>query len=263
MKLAVIGDPIAHSLSPAIHKAVFDELGWPLVYSSHRVEKGKLGEWLPVMREEGIDGFNVTMPHKADIIPFCGAVHAKSVNTVTVRNGALTGYSTDENGFLLSLRERGFSVAGKTAVIAGRGGVTATLSAALEEAGATVHSVSVRGTPSQPLGELPALLASVSPDLFVNATPLGMKDCPDNWKDLAFLRGLPKYAVVYDLIYNPPQTVLLREAAVLGFSTVNGLDMLIYQAILSDEIYLERELDTPRLKKTVLRYLQRYSNHTL
>lgn len=241
MRLAVIGDPIAHSLSPAIHTAVFEELGLPLKYSAHRIEKGRLDSFIPIVRDEQIDGFNVTMPHKQDIIPFCASVHAKSVNTVAVKDGVLTGYSTDEGGFMLSLQERGVDVAGQTIVIAGRGGVTATLSEALTQEGAAVECISVRDGVTLP--------PEVS--VFINATPLGMDGCLDNWQDLNFLRGLPKTALVYDLIYNPPQTSLLREAASLGLQTVNGLDMLIYQAILSDAIYLGRELDAPSLKKTV------------
>ncbi|MDR1664773.1 MAG: shikimate dehydrogenase [Clostridiales bacterium] len=240
MRLAVIGDPIAHSLSPAIHRAVFAELGIPLEYSAHRVEKGKLDAFIRFAVAEKIDGFNVTMPHKTDILPFCASVHAKAVNTVTLREGVLRGYSTDEKGFLLSLAERGFSVRGKQAVIAGRGGVAATLSEALINEGADAQCISVRNGVSLPQGR--------AAGLFINATPLGMEGCPEDWKDLSFLRKLPKDAAVYDLIYNPRKTRLLREAETLGLTAINGLDMLIYQAILSDEIYLGKELDKAGLK---------------
>ncbi len=263
MFLAVIGDPIAHSLSPAIHTAVFAELGLPLRYEKYRVEKGCLPDWLPTVSAEGIDGFNVTMPHKRDIAAVCGVtgdaasagVPRESVNTVRVeQDGSMSGFSTDEGGFLLSLSELGFDVAGKNAVIVGQGGVAQTLSAALSPLAKTVTCVSARsnGANRRAEGVTPYVdwRASLQDtDLLINATPLGMEGVSDTWLDLSFLRLLPKDALVYDLLYRPPVTPLLQAAAELGLQTQNGLAMLIYQAILSDEIYLRRTLDVTALKK--------------
>ncbi|MDR1669960.1 MAG: shikimate dehydrogenase [Oscillospiraceae bacterium] len=281
MFLALIGDPVAHSLSPAIHGAVFRELGLPLRYETYRVEKGALDGWLPMIRAEGIDGFNVTMPHKLDIAAIIHRQHShpagdvSPVNTVRVEaDGTLSGFSTDEGGFLLSLSELGFDTAGKRVVIAGRGGVAQSLSAALEGAGAAgVRCVSVRdaGYPGavpgvsqkgadtanraagsgRLYGELSALMPET--DLLINATPLGMSG--HEWEDFSFLRLLPGDALVYDLLYTPPVTALLREAAALGLRTQNGLPMLICQAILSDGIYLGQALDASALKDAVLRAL--------
>ncbi len=244
MFLGVVGDPIAHSLSPVIHKTVFAELGIPLRYEKYRVAKGSLDEWLLSVRDEGIEGFNVTMPHKRDIVKYCAILPPAryAVNTVRAEDdGSLSGFSTDEGGFMLSLSEMGFDVAGKNVVIAGQGGVAQSLSVTLSSLGATVNCISARSDISAFMPEA---------DLMINATPLGMAG--QDWADLSFLRALPKAALVYDLLYNPPVTSLLREASALGLRTQNGLAMLIYQAILSDEIYLRRTLDVSALKAAAL-----------
>lgn len=243
MFLAVIGDPIAHSLSPAIHTAVFSELGLPLTYRKFQVKKDGLAAWLPTVKAEGIGGFNVTMPLKAEAAAVCGSKMA-SVNTVRVEpDGMLTGFSTDGDGFLLALDELEVDLAGMSVVIAGQGSVASVLSGAMTGRDATVRSVSVReGT-----AELHKWMPQTG--LLINATPLGMKG--QDWDDLNFLQHLPKTAVVVDLLYSPPVTSFLQEASTLGLRTQNGLPMLIYQAILSDEIYLRRSLDVKGLKARV------------
>lgn len=238
LKLAVIGDPISHSLSPPIHKEILSKIGIDCEYIAVHVKKGELAEWMERAVKEGFNGFNATMPHKVDILEFMHEIdpeakRCNSVNTVVIRNGKLYGHSTDGGGFLMTLRERGISVVGKNVLIAGKGGVASVLISTAQAEGA--KSVTALGR--KELANIPEL--AYQTDLFINATPLGMHDCDEDWVNLDFISNFPKSAVIYDTIYNPLQTKLLAKAKDRGLLTINGLDMLVCQAALADEFFLE------------------------
>ncbi len=268
LHLAVIGDPIAHSLSPDIHLPVLSVYSQYPTYEKVEAPRGSLSDWVYRVRETGVDGFNLTMPHKQDIFPFLDDIDETAqllgaVNTVVNRGGRLTGYNTDGDGFYQSLSRVGQQVEGAQMVLLGTGGAAEAL--AVRGAQRGLSRLTVQGRSPEKVKTLAERVRRVNPelsvhsggltteeltqacagaDILVNATPKGMDGTgqPD-WEDLSFLDALPDTAAVCDLIYKPAETRLLRAAAARGLRAQNGLWMLIYQAILADEYYLGQPLD--------------------
>ena len=233
----VIGDPVRHSLSPALHNAAFAALGLDWVYLAFEVPAGSAAAAVEGMRALGIDGLNVTMPHKEDVAAAVDrlspvAERLGAVNTVVRRGGVLAGESTDGIGFVDALRsDEGFDPAGKRCLVVGAGGAARAVVLALADAGA---SVAVVGRTPERVAACAALGGRVgSPeeagdaDLIVNATPVGMGDDTGLPVDPAMLGP---GQMVADLVYHPLQTPLLAEARARGAVAVNGLGMLIHQA---------------------------------
>jgi len=240
--LAVIGDPIRHSLSPSIHNYWIDECGLDYAYLAFQVRAGGGADFVRAARTLEIAGFNVTMPLKEELYPLMDSLDPSalgSVNTVINRDGLLTGASTDGDGFLRALASHGREVKGLRTVLLGAGGAARTVAGALAGAGACL-SVCVRNKEKARGIAPPGLLFNweALPELcreaglLVNATPLGMEGFAD-FGSLDFLSALPPGAFVFDLIYSPPRTALLREAERLGLDCANGLTHLVHQAALS------------------------------
>ena len=238
---AVIGHPVGHSLSPALHNAAFTAARLDWVYVAFDVAPGRSADAMTAMRSLGLGGLSVTMPHKADIIdaldelaPSAAALGA--VNTVVVgADGKLVGHNTDGAGFVDSLAASGVPVVGRRVVLLGAGGAARALADALGRSGAAAVIVVNR---SAPPAERCAALAGVagavggpehvaSADLVVNATPLGMGDDPALPCDP---RLLHRGQVVADLVYHPLQTPLLVAARTAGAIALDGLGMLVHQA---------------------------------
>lgn len=276
IKLAVIGDPIAHSLSPLVHGSALDALKIPYHYEKIQVKKGGLEDFLNYVKKEKIDGFNLTMPHKTDIIKYLDEIDedAKlfgSVNTVKVKDGRLLGYNTDAEGYLRALNMKKHCFSGCKVVILGAGGVVRTLALKAANEGANeiwllnrtveraeeiAKSVKEKTGVSVYTEELTSeKISRVSRDcdILINATPLGMHGVDTDFEDLSFLNSLPKSALVSDLIYNPPKTRFLKRAEELGNSILNGLGMLIFQGLIADQIYLDMDFDLERIYKEVER----------
>ncbi len=274
IKLAVIGDPIGHSLSPLIHTTVLDTLGTEYEYEKIRVSAEELENFMMSDKAKSLDGFNVTMPHKENIIKFMDDIDEEAkrcgaVNTVKVKNGRFFGYNTDGNGYIRSLAEMGLDLKGKRVTVLGAGGAASTVMLKAASVGAAKISVLNRtiGT-AQEAADAVFAKTGVKTEVFsldggnlreccgdcdvlINGTPLGMTGVDADFEDLSFLEEINKGGAVSDLIYNPPKTALLKEAERLGLRTINGLGMLIYQGIAADEIYLGRELDGRRLKDII------------
>ena len=280
IRLAVIGDPIAHSLSPVVHSAALERLGISFAYEKIQVKKNGLESFLRYAAEKKIDGFNLTMPHKVDILPYLyeidrEAERFQSVNTVKVEDGKLYGYNTDAEGYKAALAVTGRRLKGSRVVILGAGGVVRTLAlkAAFEEAASiqilnrtalkaeTIASMVWQRTGMEvAAGELnDAVLeeACKSCDILIQATPLGMQGIDQNFRNFAFLDALPKGALVSDLIYQPDRTLLLHKAEERGLATLNGLGMLIFQALLADRIYTGTEFPMTELYHGVLEAVHR------
>ncbi len=281
IKLAVIGDPIEHSLSPLVHGGVMEALGIPYTYEKVRVKKGELPEFLSYGKKQGITGFNLTMPHKVDIIPYLDEMDEEarlfdSVNTVKIEDGKLLGYNTDALGYVMSLNGKGHTIQNSRVVILGAGGVVRTLALKFAKDGA--KEIRICNRTAEKAKEIAnsvqgktgvsvfyddfslETIIKVCPDcdILVNATPLGMHGVEREFEDLSFLKSLPQSALVSDLIYNPYQTKLLASAKDLELDTINGLGMLIYQGILADEIYLEKELNREEIFEKVSMGIRRY-----
>lgn len=249
-RYCVIGDPIAHSMSPAIYSILFDRYDIPAKYTAVRVPAGELPAFIADIPENGIRGFNVTMPLKTAVEPYLvyrdpGARFG--VNTVCVRNDGLYGYSTDAQGFQVSLSIHGRTYKGSRVVFIGCGGAAHALIYDALQNGASHVSI-VNRTPRRAADFEENPRVSILPwhglaqacaecDLLINATPLGMHGVKDDFASLAFLQELPVGAFVADLVYNPQETRLLIEARRLGHEGMNGLGMLTWQGILAFEKY--------------------------
>jgi shikimate dehydrogenase len=256
---AVIGHPVRHSLSPAMHNAAFATLGLDWAYLAFDVPPEQGAAAVRAMAPLGIRGLSVTMPHKDaaagavdELSPTAAVLGA--VNCVVNRDGKLVGENTDGDGFVASLRaDHGLDPAGMRCVVLGAGGAARSVIRALGQAGAA-EVVVVNRTPS--LGEQAAVLAgpcgravtvSSSPpvisaaDLVVNATPVGMQrpaaESPTTPIDPNLIRT---DQVVADLVVHPLRTRLLAEAEARGAQTVPGLGMLVHQAAIAFEHWTGR-----------------------
>ena len=272
--LAVIGDPIAHSLSPVIHTTVLEELGIDYSYEKIRIAKGDLPPFLESEQCFEMQGFNLTMPHKQDVMPHLDfidhdAITFDAVNTVKVEDNRLLGYNTDGKGCLRAIEDKGYTCKDKNIVIFGAGGVVSTvaLKMALEGAKSIVvlnrtlktgeslaENVLTRTGKTIITGELKTEAMTEyceNCDILINGTPLGMEGIDRNFEDFSFLDALCKDVLVHDLIYKPEMTIFLTEAHKRGLDTLNGLGMLIYQGLLADEIFMNITLDFPYFKDKI------------
>lgn len=285
--LGIIGFPIGHSISPAFQQAALDCCALPIRYRAYNVHPEDVAAFVAELRMPGILGVNVTVPHKESVLPFLDdiddwAAEAGAVNTIVHRRGRLAGYNTDGYGFLRALREGGgFDPAGCRALILGAGGAARGVVLALARAGAARLTIANRtARRAETLAQLargrglaalalpwpaaavpdPALAAAAQQaDLIVNCTTIGMAHGPQAagiplpWPLLA------PGALVYDLVYNPPQTRLLGEAARAGIATLGGIEMLVYQGAASFELWLERPAPAPEMLAAAARAMQNRS----
>ena len=241
----VIGDPVRHSLSPVIHNAAFQALGLDWVYLAFPVPAGDGAAAVTAMRTFGLDGLNVTMPHKGDVIAGLDRLSAtasalRSVNTIHRLGDELVGESTDGRGFVDALlHDEGFDPAGRRVVVFGAGGAARAIVLALADAGATDIAVVNRtaAKAEQAVALAPDGVARLgseedvdAADLVVNATSVGMGGTPQADAVLLDVRRLRADHVVADLVYHPMRTPLLVAARERGAVAVTGLGMLIHQA---------------------------------
>lgn len=259
--VGLIGWPVAHSLSPVMHNAAARALGLDLIYVPLPVAPELVGEAVRGLAALGFVGANVTVPHKQAVMPFLDELDATALaigaaNTIQVaEEGGLTlrGTNTDGAGLIADLQEHGVAVNGRTCLILGAGGAARAAAFALAQKGGHVHVLARReeqavrvATELQPyLDGVPvvphawdalAVLARAEQPLIVNATPVGMQ--PDAevspWPaDLAFSAD----SFVYDMVYKPRETKLLRQARAAGCAGANGLGMLLHQGALAFELW--------------------------
>lgn len=248
---AVIGAPVRHSRSPAIHNAAFQARGLDWVFTAFEVAAGQGADAVASMRALGLAGLSVTMPHKDDAAWACDeltpdARALAAVNTVVVQpDGRLLGVSTDGDGFLRSLGDVGFDPAERRALVLGAGGAARAIALALGRAGAHVTVAARRREAADAVAGLvltacqQAESAAIGVDdlsgaeLVVNATPVGMRgEAP-----LIGLDALNACRLVVDSIYHPMETPLLTAARQAGIPTANGLGMLVHQAALAFELW--------------------------
>jgi len=255
---ALIGSPVAHSLSPVIHRAAFDAAGVDWSYVAFDVAEGQAGDALHAMRILGIAGLSVTMPHKRAVAEAVDRLEPaaralQSANTVSWEGDRLVGSSTDGAGFVASLADEGVDVAGCRVAVIGAGGAARSVIDALGRAGAVDITVLNRTRETAELAATLATAASVGivsdvarADIVVNATSVGMAVRPSaaTADDLPCDPGLlrPDHIVV-DLVYHPLRTAWLRAAGDLGATTIDGLGMLVHQAVLQQERWLGHRPD--------------------
>jgi shikimate dehydrogenase len=247
---AVIGDPVAHSLSPVIHNAGYAATGLDWVYVAFPVIAGNAREALSAMRTYGIQGLSVTMPHKQAVFEAVDSATTSaqaltSCNTVFREDDRLIGDSTDGEGCLRALAEQNVTVAGAACVVIGAGGAGRAVIAALARADAgsitVINRDPDRGLAALALGGPRSALATTPEDgeraarqgdILINATSLGMHTDDVSPIDPRFLHA---GQIVNDLIYHPLETSWLRAAREVGCHTMNGTGMLLHQATLQFE----------------------------
>lgn len=249
----LLGNPLGHSLSPALHRKLFALHGDGANYRLLPTPPERLPETVRSLRAQSA-GFNVTIPYKEKILPLLDRVHGPAaqwgaVNTVAVRGGELHGYNTDGEGFLFALRQASVPLRGRVLLL-GNGGAARVLAATAVQAGA---QVTVRVRPgslargqamAQALAPLAAPGASLTVtdadpegpfDLLCNATPVGMFPHPEEMPVAPAL--LARCAAVFDAVYNPHPTRLLQAAAANGAAVCDGLAMLVAQAAAAQRLW--------------------------
>ncbi len=241
---ALFGDPVEHAMSPVMHNAAFQKLGLDYAYVAFRVSKEDLSKAVTGVRAMNLRGFNITIPHKMAVVPFLDKLDETArklgaVNTVVNDGGVLTGYNTDATGFLQSLLEKGIEPKGKRIAILGAGGSARAIAFILADRGAYLTILNRHVERAQELAkdvspQVKALalndgnLLSVLKDteVLINCTSVGMQK--ENETPVP-ARLLHRNLAVADIVYNPIETRLLREAKAAGARTVDGVEMLVWQ----------------------------------
>jgi len=241
-RFAVIGDPIAHSLSPNLHQEVYRQLELDASFEKIHVTPNSLDSFI---NSNKLDGFNVTIPHKLSIIPFLKGLDeaAKTIGAVNcVHNGK--GYNTDWIGFLKAMKLNGVDLNGKNCTILGAGGAARAIAYGLVQA--DVNSILISNRTQAKADQLLDWINSIFPtnfnskhsDIIINCTPLGM------WPDT---ESMPKVEIqngqiLADTIYNPMETAWLKAGKTKGAKTIGGLDMFIAQGLASEDIWVGEKI---------------------
>ena len=277
-KFGLIGYPLGHSLSAVIHKAGFKSLGVDATYDILETDPEDLVERVKFFKRENFGGFNVTIPLKLPISLFVQEVDkyadiAGAVNTVKINpDKTFKGYNTDAMGFKKAIPSS-IDLKGKNIALLGTGGASRAAVLALSELGVKYIGVYTRNIPNAldymaymrrkfpniefESHQIDSVRDLSKYDMLVNTTPIGMLGRSADMTPIEenVLKTLPESAVVYDVIYNPKKTILLKLAENLGLETINGLDMLIYQAVSAQEIWFGRTPDFNTMKIVALENL--------
>lgn len=255
--VGLIGHPVAHSLSPALHNHLYKKLGLDMVYLAFDVSPEHVSEAVEGMRALGFAGFNVTIPYKETVFRLLDRVDKEAetigaVNTVKIENGILTGYNTDGQGFIKSLNQQGIEIKDKKVVILGAGGSARSLGIYVsKEMPESIHIVNRTLHKAEGLAEVindyrrskvaqPAAEIPLNVDIIINTTNLGM--WPNTLDNPLAGYSLDSHTTVCDIVYNPSQTAMLQYASSCGCVTVEGIGMLIGQALKAVNIWLDQPL---------------------
>ena len=274
----VIGDPIEHSLSPEMHNAAFKKLGLNCIYLPFRVAPRDLKSAMMGMRALNIRGFNVTTPHKTAVIKYLdeldeAAQEVGAVNTIHNDKGRLIGYNTDGLGALKALQERNEDPSEKRIVLIGAGGAARAIAFSLAGRARSVlilnrskhRAVKLakdverrlgKKTLARPLVGNSLLEALRGADILINATSVGMYPRTD--ETLATRKVLHPDMVVFDIIYNPPKTLLLREAEAAGAKTICGVGMLVHQGAEAFKIWTDHSPPIEVMRRALMKELSEW-----
>lgn len=274
--LALIGSPVGHSGSPAMYNYSFEKLGLDYAYVAFDVKETEVKSALDAMRLFHMRGMNVTMPdkveaarHMDELSPAAKIIGA--VNTIVNEDGKLIGHMTDGEGFVQNLKDHGVSIAGKKLVVAGGGGAATAIQVQCALDGAKEIVILNKKdaffertleTAKKIRAAMPECTVNVydiddeeimkkeieSADIFVNATIVGMKPLDDQSiiKDLSLLR---KDLVVADIVYNPEETKLLKDAKKAGCTCVGGKGMLVWQGAAAFKLYTGMDMPVQEVKE--------------
>ena len=268
----LIGYPVKHTFSPLMHNALFKKFKMNATYVPFEVRPEELKSKIRYMKCIGISGLNVTIPHKENVVKYLDRVDKEAaligaVNTIVLKGGKFKGFNTDGRGFIKSLEEEfAISPRRKKFFIMGAGGVSRAISFSLALSGAKrivllddIKTKAIRLAKSlekNTKGEVIALEKDkkamkeliLDSDVFINATPCGMKKSDSRLINPKFLH---KKLFVCDVIYNPPATRLLKDAKKKGARTLNGLSMLINQGAISFNLWTGRKASLDVMRKAI------------
>lgn len=262
IQLGIIGDPVEHSFSPAMHNFIAGITGEDYVYTAFHVLPENVKKAMDGMRALGIRGMNVTAPHKIAVMEHLDEVSEQakmlgSVNTVVNRDGKLYGYNTDSEGFYMALTNAGIRIEGASLLVMGCGGVVKpTLTRIIQAKPKSITIVNRTTSKAEIMAEelyratgfkVETEIKELDFDIAINTTSAGMApqldalpiDSIDEIDSMDFIKS---GMACVDMIYNPAETLFLKEARERGARTLNGLDMLIYQGIIANEIFMDRKL---------------------
>jgi shikimate dehydrogenase len=253
----LIGDPIKHSLSPAMHNAAFKELGLDCVYLPFKVPKSMLADAMGGVRTLGISGLNVTHPHKEGVVNFLDELNpvAKmvgAVNTIKNLNGKLVGFNTDGEGAAQALINSTGKLQGKKVLVLGAGGAARAIAFSLIQNGVELsianRTVSkgkaLANSIEQQLGKRVKVLSMErdyltreikNTDILINATRVGMSPAAN--QTLVTSDMMHPGLLAFDIVYEPLQTKFIQEARKVGARTLTGIEMLIHQGAISFQIW--------------------------
>ena len=265
---AVIGDPIDHSLSPTIHNAAFRQLELECTYIAYKIPKDDLGAEIDSLKKIKISGFNVTIPHKINMLKFLDEMDENcriigATNTVINENGHLKGYNTDMDGFLEPIKHRNIVIKSSNILLLGAGGAARAIIAGMAKEKAksvtivnrtTDHSLELKKF-SESLG-LDAEVKTIEEmsefqsdyNFIINSTSLGLK----NETNIVPTKIINEETVVYDIVYKPLNTELVKESKKRNAVIIYGYEMLLGQAIRSFEIWLNQKAPYDAMKKAIL-----------
>ncbi len=271
----IIGDPVEHSLSPVMQNAAFEELNLDLVYVAFRVRREELRGAIIGLKNLGLLGLNVTMPHKNNVLKELDEIDSTArsigaVNTILNDDGRLVGYNTDGGGALKALKENGITLKGKKLLLLGAGG---TAKAIAFHAAHEVEELIILNRTSRKAKKLAEILRKesskkidglgLSPEticeelkdtnVLINATSVGMH--PDVDQSLVSPSLLNSDLCVMDIVYDPLETKLEKDAKAVGAKVVSGIEMLVYQGAFSFEIWTNHPAPVEVMKQAVLNKL--------
>jgi len=265
---AVIGDPIDQSLSPSIHNAAFRELNLDCTYIAYKVPKGELVAGIESLKKIKISGFNVTIPHKVEMVKLldnvdevCSVVGA--TNTVSYENGKLMGYNTDMEGFLDPIRKRNLPIKDSNILLLGAGGATRAIIAGFAKekakkitiANRTLQNANYMVQFAHKIGidanaiTIDQVGESASEyNFIVNSTSVGMKD----ESSLISTKKINEKSVVYDIVSKPINTDLIKQSKKNGATIIYGYEMLLGQAARAFKIWHGIDAPYETMKKSIL-----------
>lgn len=265
---AVIGDPIDHSLSPNIHSGAFRELNLDCSYIAYRIPKDELGEGIEGLKKINIAGFNVTIPHKVEMMKYLDKIDEScsligAVNTVVSNDGVLKGYNTDMDGFLEPLKKRNIEIENSNVLLLGAGGAARAIVAGFAKEKA--KSITIANRTIEKANNLVEFAKKISLDanaitidqvgesakdynIIVNATSIGLQ----NESSPISFEGVNEKTVVYDIVYLPMNTDFLKKAKEKNATIIFGYEMLLGQAVRAFEIWHGMEAPYNAMKKALV-----------
>jgi shikimate dehydrogenase len=261
-RLCVIGDPVGHSLSPVIHNAALEHLGLQDDYAFERVKvaRNELADFVARLRKNEFAGVSVTMPHKTSILPMLDRLSEEArligaVNTVVPKGCELVGHNTDGAGCVRALEAAGVKVHGRTVAVLGAGGAARAIAvslalerarkifiinrtlAAAEDIVEIIRKIQISDAEAVCLGSMQAALAESN--VLVNATPVGMSGADT---ETIVPKGLIRRNMdVFDIVYEPMETQLIKDAKKAGNRTIPGSEMLLHQGALQFKLFTDQD----------------------